>query len=84
MLLENGKIVKIYGESFPPASNVFLSTLSNNLDAFFKTLNRRSFQRFEVDGRGVYGKRLVLNKDEPGKGTTVEVYELPSVTADSN
>jgi hypothetical protein len=76
--------VRITGEPLPQIANVFLSTLSNNLDAFFKTLNRRSFQRFEVDGRGGNMRRLVLTKDEPGKGMAVEVYELLSAATNSN
>jgi hypothetical protein len=84
VLLDNGKIVRITGEPLPQIANVFLSTLSNNLDAFFRILNRRSFRRFEVDGRGGDRKRLVLTKDESGKVTDVEVYELLSAATNSN
>jgi hypothetical protein len=84
VLLDNGRIAHVSGETLPSIMNVFLSTLSNNLDAFFKALNRRSFRRFEVDGRGESRKRLVLVKDEPGKGTMIEVYQFLSSATNSN
>jgi hypothetical protein len=47
-LKSDGALIHEQGRKLPSASAVFVSTLVNNLDGFFKSVTRRSFQRFEV------------------------------------
>lgn len=47
-LKSDGALIHEQGRILPSASAVFVSTLVNNLDSFFKSVTRRSFQRFEV------------------------------------
>ncbi|MFW9997244.1 MAG: hypothetical protein ACFFD4_34690, partial [Candidatus Odinarchaeota archaeon] len=45
-LLKAGSIVHEEGSPLPHLSEIFLSTLVNNLNNFFKLINRRSFEEF--------------------------------------
>jgi hypothetical protein len=50
------------GKKLPPASAVFLSTLANNLDGFFKSMTRRNFEGFEVITKGKPIKEMRIGR----------------------
>ncbi len=74
-LLENGVVSHQSGEFLPAISGVLLSTLANNLDGFFKSITRRTFQGFEIASRNGSPKKLVVTRKESEKTMTVEVYQ---------
>ena len=58
----DGAMTKEEGTKLPPASAVFVSTLVNNLDGFFKSMTRRTFEGFEVITKGKPVKELRLGR----------------------
>jgi hypothetical protein len=70
----DGTLTKEEGRKLPPASPVFVSTLANNLDGFFMSMTRRTFEVFEVITKGKPVKELKLSKTSPDK-ITIEILQ---------
>lgn len=71
----DGSIVHLQGTQLPSVGGVFLSTLLNNLDGFFKSVTRRGFERFEVLTKGHSTRELVLSKEDSQDGVTIKVLQ---------
>ncbi|TFG13724.1 hypothetical protein EU537_05560 [Candidatus Thorarchaeota archaeon] len=73
LLFNNGILKHERGERLPSMSQVYLSTLVNNADAFFKSVNRRVFTRFDVFGGIAQPKSISLIREGDGKSLRVEI-----------
>jgi hypothetical protein len=54
----------VEGEPFPPSGRIYISTLVNNIDSFFGSINRRKFSRFEVRSGADPAKALILEREK--------------------
>ncbi|MFW9803760.1 MAG: hypothetical protein ACFFFC_13955 [Candidatus Thorarchaeota archaeon] len=70
----DGTMIQEEGSRLPSVSTVFVSTLANNLDGFFKSVTRRSFEGFEVITKGKPVKELRLRRTSSDK-MTLEVLQ---------
>ncbi|MHA2378226.1 MAG: hypothetical protein ACXADS_03045 [Candidatus Thorarchaeota archaeon] len=70
-----GSIAHHQGTELPSVGGVFLSTLLNNLDGFFKSVTRRSFDTFDVLTKGDSTKELVLTRKESQGDVTVRILQ---------
>ncbi|MHA2021330.1 MAG: hypothetical protein ACW96N_06420, partial [Candidatus Thorarchaeota archaeon] len=73
-LKSDGEFIHEEGTDFPSASAVFISTLVNNLDGFFKSVTRRSFERFEVITKVKPAKELRLSRTSPDE-LSIEILQ---------
>jgi hypothetical protein len=78
ILFDNGIIKHEKGNPLPSAARVFLSTLVNNIDTFFKAVNRRKFASFEVRTSIMQetAALLVIERSEGNPGVRVGVYRF--------
>jgi hypothetical protein len=72
ILKEDGDLAHIAGQQLPSVSGVFLSTLANNLDGFFRSVTRRSFESCTIISKSVPIRELRLSR-EKSKGVQVVV-----------
>ncbi|MHA1959608.1 MAG: hypothetical protein ACW99U_05225 [Candidatus Thorarchaeota archaeon] len=77
VLKKNGNVEHLEGEEILSLGGIALSTLVNNLDGFFRALNRRVFTRFEVVTDTKPAIELRLERDKAGD---VQVSILSHVT----
>lgn len=76
IIFENGIIKYEKGEELPSIARIFLSTLINNIDSFFKAINKRKFSTFEVRTGRESPAVLVIRREEKSTGTMVEIYHF--------
>ncbi|MFX0064933.1 MAG: hypothetical protein ACFFC7_22380 [Candidatus Hermodarchaeota archaeon] len=74
-LLSNGNLIHEEGEPLSTISGVFLSTLINNVNGFFKLLSRRNFDEFEVIVGKETKKSLVIHRKESSNDFIVELFQ---------
>ncbi|MFW9799994.1 MAG: hypothetical protein ACFFD9_06140 [Candidatus Thorarchaeota archaeon] len=74
-LKSDGTVLHQDGHELPSVGGVFLSTLVNNLDGFFKSVTRRSFQSFDVVTKGGPTKELILERTDTEGDLTVEILK---------
>ncbi len=75
-LLKDGSVEHHEGEKLQLMSYVSLSTLCTNLEAFFKSVNRRMFKEFSVVTKGSMIHRIMLERDAADDSTTVRIFRL--------
>ena len=73
LLFSNGILKHESGENLPSMSQVYLSTLVNNVDSFFKSVSRRVFTRFDVFGGSTQQKGISLIREDDDKSLRVEI-----------
>ncbi|MHA2065002.1 MAG: hypothetical protein ACXABY_11565, partial [Candidatus Thorarchaeota archaeon] len=61
-LREDGSLVHEAGQQLPSVSGVFLSTLVNNLDGFFRSVTRRSFDSCKIISKSDPMRELRLSR----------------------
>ncbi len=76
VIFENGIIKHEKGEQLPPVARIFLSTLINNIDSFFKAINKRKFSTFEVRTGKETPVVLSIKRDQKETGTLIEIYKF--------
>ena len=74
ILRTDGKLKHKEGQSFPPMTEIFLSTLIKNLETFFKALNRRPFEKFTLVAESENKLRLVFEKIESENEIEISVF----------
>ncbi|MHA2311242.1 MAG: hypothetical protein ACXADF_07065 [Candidatus Thorarchaeota archaeon] len=62
ILKEDGILARESGQKLPSISGVFLSTLTNNLDGFFRSVTRRSFDRCTIISKSAPMQELRLSR----------------------
>jgi hypothetical protein len=75
-ILKDGSEKHEEGQPLPPSSRIFISTLVNNIDNFFGSINRRKFRRFEVRSGKDLVKALVLERDEKGSEIVTRIIQF--------
>ncbi len=76
LLFNNGILKHESGEKLPAMSQVYLSTLVNNADTFFKSVNRRVFTRFDVFGGTTQQRGISLVREGNEKSLRVELIRF--------
>ncbi|MFW9887656.1 MAG: hypothetical protein ACFFER_05700 [Candidatus Thorarchaeota archaeon] len=64
-LREDGTLIHESGKELPSISGVFLSTLINNLDGFFRSVTHRSFSKCAIISKSMPIQELRLAKMQP-------------------
>ncbi len=67
VLQEDGVLVHRGGQELPSVSGVFLSTLANNLDGFFRTVARRSFVNCTIISKSEPIQELRISRKKPNE-----------------
>jgi hypothetical protein len=73
VLQENGNLDSDSKYGLAPMVGVFISTLSNNLDGFFRTVTRRSFETFEMVTQETPVRKLTLSKKPKDNSISIEL-----------
>jgi len=73
-LHQDGSLKMVDGQGLTSMAGVFISTLVNNLDGFFRAVTRRSFENFEVVTQGTPAKKLRLSKDTANQSVVIVLY----------
>ncbi|MFX1369963.1 MAG: hypothetical protein ACFFAY_15325 [Promethearchaeota archaeon] len=73
VLHENGNLDHDSEYDLTPMLGVFISTLTNNLDGFFRAVTRRSFETFEMVTQETPAKKLKLSKDSTDNSLSIEL-----------
>lgn len=63
-LAENGTLAHVAGKELPSVSSVFLSTLANNMDGFFRSVTRRSFESCTIISKSTPTQELRLTREK--------------------
>ena len=74
ILSVDGKLAHKEGQTFSPMAAVLISTLTKNLDTFFKALNRRPFEKFTVAAEGEKKVTLVIEKTESTSELEISIF----------
>ncbi len=76
IIFDNGIIKHEKGEQLPSVARIFLSTLINNIDSFFRAINKRKFMTFEVRTGRDSPAILLIKRDGKDDGVLIEIYRL--------
>ncbi len=75
ILFENGVIKHESGEQLPTISRIVISTLINNIDGFFRSINRRKFEKFEVTTSRPVASMMTIQYNKDDKSSSVKIFE---------
>jgi hypothetical protein len=74
ILHQDGSLKMVDGQGLTSMAGVFVSTLVNNLDGFFRAVTHRSFENFEVVTQGTPAKKLRISKDKNTQSVVIVLY----------
>ncbi|MFW9979931.1 MAG: hypothetical protein ACFFEJ_17745 [Candidatus Thorarchaeota archaeon] len=76
IIFENGIIRNETGDQLPSVARIFLSTLINNIDSFFRVITKRKFLNFEVRAGKEEQSILVIRRDAKDTGIAIDIYRF--------
>lgn len=70
----DGRVILSSGKPLPEKANIFISTLTKNIDSMFTLITRRPYTQFFLRTKGESPKSLILKKTS--KGIELQIHQL--------